>query len=295
MQNGSTRRLKEPRKKLRKLREFLTRWSFENLLDRLAKYLSNHVSEGGELGCSLIYIDALNGSQAYVGGSSSDRRKLEARARMYDINEHQKSFTSYSLHHFRLLVLDDFLASIKDFSSAKIVEHSDKACEMPASSTKSFYCRPLGLTEAGNPTIVKSIQDVDSLPLPNERASGAIRFSGGQPALAGKIDDLLDRDMINMIHSIIASGREKVAHNLHNEAQIIAEFESNLLDLSEMDGLDRITSHLQSIFYGCECSIFTAEREPADDLPNKKISLRLAANDLSKWIKTTHYISSCIC
>lgn len=288
-----------------RLREFLPRWAFEQHLDALALIISKYLSEKlkVETGCSLIYRGDKDDTRCYVGGSSSDRRKMEPSARIYDLAKNRASFTSFAITRLVGFSFDDFPSACEALS--KRISHKQKACELPSARTLSFWCYPF-ISGAESPIlIVKNPTDLQKLPSKiKDTAIGAIRISTFGLNHATTIDGLLLESIRRRIFEAIETGRSRYLRDQREDAHIIAEFENELWRFrdDEYGGLDRLTAHLQSIFGNCECSVFIAEHNPQSPPDERRVALRLAATTcLSEssqhqrfrktfWSEDKHYV-----
>lgn len=266
--------------------EFLSRWTFERQLDRIAssiqKYLNRSIppnSSGQPLmgGCSIFYRFPDDSAPLYrLGGGSKDRRKMSRSSRSYDLRRPESGFTAFSIISNVILLLEPFKKSTKDFGDKSLVYHKTKDCENPAEATNSFYCRPLSDTPIDK--IVREPGDVPKKTIGVDLPLGALRISSPREDVIESIHRLIDDALIQQLYEVVKVGTIRVSENRDRGALTIADFNADLLRYrnSEYYGLDRLAYHLQTIFDECEVSIFIADRPPQD--PREPwVTLRLAA------------------
>lgn len=257
-------------------KDFLSRWKFENCLDAIALKIHEYCyrelrteapEEDFQMGCSILYKG--DESHYYVGGASSNRIRMDPLSRYYECPESNEakynSFTMFAAAQNVSFVLDDFQESQKIFSNA--ITHITKKCELDEKSTQSFYCVPcftepdykpktVTITERGEKNTYKN----NSLPL------GILRLSFSKRNMASKIDKLLKNNLLIELFGIIAKGQSIVSGADRNNALAIADLQAELLKNrnSEYLGLSHLTSHIQTLFGNCECSIFLAHKKPVN-------------------------------
>jgi hypothetical protein len=260
---------------------YLSQWTFERSLDRLASALSTYLSSqiDGKVGCSLLYLgEALD---YHVGGSSTDRRTMQQSARHYDLrnSEQARSFTGYSLNHYTTFLLNDFPKACAKFS--QVITHKAKSCEMPEHYTLSYVCIPAPIEGE----TARMVGDSDELVAEdpekkNILALGAIRISSSSREIAKAIPNLLPNHMQRTVFSLIEEGRRKALLNRGNSALAIADLQTDLLQYrnKEFQGLDQLAFHIQTLFGDCQCSIFIAhEKQKTISAGRREVALYLAA------------------
>ena len=248
----------------------ISRWEYENLLDRFARDLQRALESNldptaeANLGCSILY--KATDSTYFVGGSSKDRRRMARSSRYYPlasqpVNGVYSSFTGYALDQRVRLVFDDFRTTCEDFVDR--VAHEPKPCELAAGKTQSYFLIP-SFAADGKPPKVSARQDLGSAaPTGGQRPAGAVRITSDRKNMANAIDGLLNERFLTRAFKVFASGQEAVFRNEKNRAVAIADFQNAILenDQHEYHGLEQLVFYLQSLFEMSECSIFLASRE----------------------------------
>lgn len=264
-------------KRLRSAEEWpvVTRWRFELLLDRVAARVTEHLQSSldGKVGCSLLYL--AHGDCYLLGGSSSDRRRMDREARYYDmaVRAAKRSLTGTVISLGVVVLLDD-ISRASSMTSFRI-EHRNKNCELEADEQKAFLAIPCPTQK----DLMIVTEDSDPGPVIENRPDGVIRFTFSEVGTASRAIKLLPEGLLREISDLLRVGREKVAQNRGKGALALAELSNDLLSYrhSEYQGLDQLAFHLQTHYDDCECSIFLGKRRSGLGEGRTYIDLYLAA------------------
>jgi hypothetical protein len=273
--------------------EYLSRWSFERLLDDMSHSLSEYLKHKFpkvQLGCSILYRAGLDKERYVLGGSSQRRTRMDPTARYYELLEGpMKSFTGWSLRHARPLVFDDFQA-IKGSSD---VQHQSKSCELPDCATKSYLTIPWRPDVGMRAILQNALQSANVIPAGADALHGSqlpsllLRITFAEPDYATRALKVLDtKQGARVLKEIFLIGEKGIdSVQLRDGALAIADLNADLLRYcsDEYGGLEELAFHLQTLFGECECSIFLAQVRKSN-ANGQEVRLGLAATTaLSPW------------
>ncbi|MBR9908997.1 MAG: hypothetical protein GYB33_01440 [Gammaproteobacteria bacterium] len=251
--------------------EFLSKWSFERQLDTVARALKRYMEDSlsandsaVEVGCSILYRLPEDPNRCVLGGGSTDRRRMSAGARCYNLADESTGFTAFSVARDYKLVFDDFKKAVDQFGNTMppLVRHRNQDCEQQASQTRSFLCYPI-LHDASATLQARRVRAPEEVEgdRGQSMAIGAVRFSSSAGSIGNRLDQLLEPSLVHRLCTIIQVGRSSVQSNaVVNQGLAVADLYLDMLRYRtrEYVGLDQLAFHLQTIFGRCEVSVFVA-------------------------------------
>ena len=250
--------------------DYLSQWSFERMLDRLASLIQQHLSKTFEMdvGCTLLYRVSETEPRYIVGGSSAQRTRMDPSARRYVLNENadKRSFTGYALRFGQPLAFDDFHQTTRELQHR--IAHQPKGCELAASETKSYLAIPDAMLTFQERAKAALNCEPHQLPIapafPDDQLPPALlRITFAQEGAAKRtLQSFLGNgtQFLERLFALIARGREALSKQGSSEALAIADLNGNLLRhrFREYLCLEALAAHLQTVFGECECSIWRA-------------------------------------
>jgi hypothetical protein len=285
--------------------EYLSRWSLGVMLDSVAREIKKCLEEPstGKLECTLLYRvpespPGSNEDPRYIiGGASVLRTAMDPTARRYVLgpDAHKHSFTAHAFRFGQPLAFDDFPRSIVALDSK--ISHQTKRCELPREKQATYLAIPRpgadferkveDALQCGTAELPMSAA-LDNRMLPEGLLRVATTKKGAAKTTLSLFIKPDGRCALDRIFAILEKGRSA----LQDPGPLaIADLNSSLLKFrdQEYEGLDALTSHLQTLFGECECSVFRAHRVADEIRLYLAATTALSENEQHKKFRETFF------